>query len=82
MFHVLKKEFHMTDKTSPLTKLMDIYGSTSKIATKLEVDRQVVDGWYSRGRIPFRRGDLIDEKTNGEITKNEVWEWANKTLTS
>jgi DNA-binding transcriptional regulator YdaS (Cro superfamily) len=75
-----KKEFKMNEKVSPLTRLMDIYGSTSKIATKLEVDRQVVDGWYSRGRIPFRRGDLIHEKTNGEITKNEIWEWANKTL--
>lgn len=75
-----KKEFKMNEKVSPLTRLMDIYGSTSKIATKLEVDRQVVDGWYSRGRIPFRRGDLIHEKTKGEVTKNEVWEWANKTL--
>ncbi len=75
-----KKEFKMNEKVSPLTRLMDIYGSTSKIATKLEVDRQVVDGWYSRGRIPFRRGDLIHEKTNGQITKNEIWEWANKTL--
>ena len=72
----------MADNTSPLIKLMDIYGSTSKIATKLEVDRQVVDGWYSRGRIPFRRGDLIHVKTNGEITKNEIWEWANRTLGS
>jgi len=34
----------MNEKVSPLTRLMDIYGSTSKIATKLEVDRQVVDG--------------------------------------
>ncbi len=73
----------MSDKQpSPLARLMDMYGSTSKIATKLEVDRQVVDGWYSRGRIPFMRGTLIDEKTNGEITKNEVWEWANKTFTA
>lgn len=71
----------MTDKKSPLERLMELYGSTSKIATKLEVDRQVVDGWYSRGRIPFLRGSLIHEKTNGVITKNEIWEWANKSLT-
>ena len=70
----------MTEKISPLEKLMDMFGSTSKIATKLELDRQVVDGWYSRGRIPFLRGSLIEQKTNGEIKKNEVWEWANKSL--
>lgn len=70
----------MSEKKAPLQKLMELYGSTSKIATKLEVDRQVVDGWYSRGRIPFLRGALIHEKTNGEITQNEVWEHANKTL--
>jgi DNA-binding transcriptional regulator YdaS (Cro superfamily) len=70
----------MTEKISPLDKLMELYGSTSKIATKLELDRQVVDGWYSRGRIPFLRGTLIEEKTNGEITKNDIWEHANKTL--
>lgn len=71
----------MSEKLSPLDKLMDMFGSTSKIATKLELDRQVVDGWYSRGRIPFLRGSLIEEKTNGEIKKNEIWEWANKSLT-
>lgn len=73
----------MAENTSPpLDKLMEIYGSTSKIATKLELDRQVVDGWYARGRIPFLRGTLIEEKTNGAIKKNEIWEWASKTLTT
>ena len=70
----------MTKKQSPLEKLLELYGSTSKIAIKLEVDRQVVDGWYSRGRIPFLRGSLIEEKTGGKVKKGEVWEWANKSF--
>jgi DNA-binding transcriptional regulator YdaS (Cro superfamily) len=65
---------------SPLEKLMDLYGGTSKIALQLGVDRQVVDQWYKNGKIPFRRGELIHQKTGGEVTRNQVWEFANKSV--
>ena len=70
----------MTKEINPIQGLMDIYGSASKIATNLELNRQIVEGWMKRGRIPFRRGELIDEKTDGKVTKSQVWEWANRSF--
>lgn len=70
----------MTKMQNPIEKLLEIYGNPGTIATLLGIDRQVVDGWISRGRIPFRRGEQIEEKTNGQVTKQSVWEYANKSL--
>ncbi len=70
----------MEKAENPLNKLKQLYNNASGISIKLGIDRQIVEGWFKRGRIPFRRGSMIDEKTSGEVTKESVWLWANKSF--
>jgi len=67
---------------TPLEKLLDMQGSGSRAqqisqaAIMLGKSRQVVEIWAGKGVIPFRNGDLIEEKTGGAIKAMEVWEAA------
>jgi DNA-binding transcriptional regulator YdaS (Cro superfamily) len=51
----------------------------SKMARDLGVSQQVVNAWFSRGRISAVAAITVEEKTNGKITKQElrpdVTEW-------
>jgi len=61
---------------TPIKRLIDIYGSVSRTAIALQVDRQLVDIWQKQGFIPFKRGVEIEKKTDGQIMAVDVWEAA------
>jgi len=64
------------NKQSPLDSLIEYFGNISQSADALGVDRQVIQHWIKQGYIPWKRGELIEEKTNGVVTKRQVWEAA------
>ena len=65
-------------KSSPLQKLVRIYGSPVKAARSFGVDRQVVDKWFKKGWIPYSRAPFIMRETNGKIEDIEVWKHTSK----
>lgn len=62
-----------------LNQLIDWFGSQKMTAYHLGVSKQVVSNWISRGRISAVSAIEAEQKTNGEISKNDlrpdVLEW-------
>ena len=68
-----KKDYGIT-----MNKLLSKYKTIPKISALLGVSRQVVEQWCKRKSVPFKVGDLIEQKTGGKITRYEIWEAAGK----
>ena len=66
------------DEIRPVDKLVNLYPSISAASTELGISRQLIEMWVKRGFIPFKRGEYIEQKTGGKITRYEIWEAAGK----
>jgi len=66
-------------QVNSLLKLIGWFGSQKRLAAELEVSKQVVSNWVSRGRISSSMAAKAQTITKGEIKKEElrpdVLEW-------
>lgn len=66
-------------QVNSLLKLIEWFGSQKRLAAELEVSKQVVSNWVSRGRISSTMAIKAQSVTRGKIKKEElrpdVLEW-------
>lgn len=65
-------------ESRPIDRLINLYPSMRDASKSLGVSRQLLEIWMRKGFIPFARGEYIEQKTNGKITRHEIWESAGK----
>ena len=59
---------------TPIEMLLKINdGSCLRAGRLLGLERQVIEDWRRKGRIPHSRGTLVMRKTKGRITANSIW---------
>ena len=59
--------------------LLEIYGNIQETAKAIGESRQTVEHWVKEGRIPYKQGANIEEKTGGRVTAISVWQSAART---
>ena len=71
-------------QSNKLSELLVWVGSQTRLAHELDVTKQTVGNWVSRGRISAACAVLVEEKTAGLFTKEmlrpDVTTWSNKNV--
>lgn len=62
----------------PLNKLLEIYGNKAECARALGITPQRLNAWFTKGFIPYKNGDMVQEKTKGKVKASAVWQAASK----
>lgn len=47
--------------------LLQHYKTKAAVAAAIGVDRQVVQGWFERGRVPLEKQTEFEVATNGDL---------------
>jgi hypothetical protein len=68
----------MKNETKTIDKVISYFGTAYKASQKIGVKHQQFYSWQKKGFIPFKRGNQIEQITNGEIKAMEIWEDAGK----
>lgn len=57
----------------PIERLLSLYDNVSHCARELGLKRQHIQLWIRQGYIPFKRGEFIEDKTNGVIKAADIY---------
>lgn len=68
----------MKNEIRTIDRVTEYFGTAYKAAQAMEIPNQQYYGWIKKGYIPFKRGNQIEELTQGAIKAIEVWEDAGK----
>jgi hypothetical protein len=61
-----------------INKLLELYDNKADCARALGITPQRLNAWIQQGYIPYKNGDLVQEKTKGKIKATLVWQSASK----
>jgi hypothetical protein len=59
-----------------IDKLLALYDNKAECARALGITPQRLNTWIKQGFIPYKNGDLIQDKTKGRIKASLVWQSA------
>ena len=59
-------------QAAELARLIKYVGGQSALAAQLDIPRQVVSNWVSRGRISATMATEVERKTKGLFTRREL----------
>lgn len=63
---------------NPLTKLINMYYNQRVCAEELGIPQTTLSGWIKKGFIPYKNGAMVEEKTNGKIKADAIYQYAAK----
>jgi hypothetical protein len=66
----------MKNENTTIERVINYFGNAYKASESIGIKHQQFYAWIKKGYIPFKRGQQIENITNGEIKASEVWEEA------
>lgn len=69
---MLSKEAIKIQQAEELNRLIDYVGGQSCLAAQLDIPRQVVFNWVSRGRISASMATEVERKTHGLFVRRDL----------